>query len=248
MTPADERLNEELDAAEAKAWTALARYKFLMFGYWAGVWVHLNRIARGGRPNPWRTLVQHARGPAETGSAEREERRNGVDSQTGETGQETGQETDQETTRAFPRPEEIAGMATMVTQYLGARDPEKERRSGHMIYEDGLIAVRVNKFSENITISILRNRENSPVFEAYHRHRNQPNRYNPGGWTRHLEKLADRAQGIQEEKEAAQAEEKRLEEQKLFGAVDDSDLFPDGQDPEQRPANTPGREQKPPRA
>ena len=33
MTPADERLNEELDAAEAKAWTALARYKFPMFGY-----------------------------------------------------------------------------------------------------------------------------------------------------------------------------------------------------------------------
>ena len=154
--------------------------------------------------------------------------------------------TDQETTRTSPRPEEIAGMAVMVAQYLGARDPEKERRSGHRIYEDGLIEVRVNNFSDRVKISILRNGENVPVFESYDRHQNQPNRYNPGGWIGHLEKLADRAQGIQEEERAAQAEERRLEEQKLFGAVDDSDLFPDAQDPEQEPVNTPGNEQKPP--
>ncbi len=145
-------------------------------------------------------------------------------------------------------PEEIAGMAIMVAQYLGPRDPGKERRSGHMIYEDGLIAVRVNKFSDNVKISILRNGENVPVFEGRDRHQNQPNRYNPGGWTGHLEKLADQAQGIQEEDQAAQAEEKRLEERKLFGAVDDSDLFPDAQDPEQKPVSTPGNEQKTPRA
>ena len=56
-----ERLMAELDEAEAKAWDALARYKFTMFGYWCGVWVHLNRVANAKRLNPWRELVQHAR-------------------------------------------------------------------------------------------------------------------------------------------------------------------------------------------
>jgi hypothetical protein len=56
-----ERLEAELDEAEAKAWESLARYKFQMYGYWVGVWVHLNRIAGGKRPNPWRGLVDIAR-------------------------------------------------------------------------------------------------------------------------------------------------------------------------------------------
>jgi len=51
----------ELDEAEAKAWDSLSRYKFQMFGYWAGVWVHLNRIAEAKRPNPWKGLVHLAR-------------------------------------------------------------------------------------------------------------------------------------------------------------------------------------------
>lgn len=52
----------ELAEAEAKAWDALSRYKFWMFGYWASVWVHLNRIGSFNRPNPWRELVMAARG------------------------------------------------------------------------------------------------------------------------------------------------------------------------------------------
>lgn len=51
----------ELDEAEAKAWESLARYKFAMFGYWAGVWVHLNRVGRFRHPNPWKGLVHTAR-------------------------------------------------------------------------------------------------------------------------------------------------------------------------------------------
>ena len=39
-----ERLLKELDEAEAKAWDSLGRYKFQMFGYWAAIWVYLNRI------------------------------------------------------------------------------------------------------------------------------------------------------------------------------------------------------------
>ena len=55
------RLIYELDEAERKAWDSLSRYKFVMFGYWAGVWVHLNRISEIYHPNPWRGLVKHAR-------------------------------------------------------------------------------------------------------------------------------------------------------------------------------------------
>jgi hypothetical protein len=43
--------------AENKAWEALARYKFQMFGYWASIWVHLNRLSGGKRTNPWKKLV-----------------------------------------------------------------------------------------------------------------------------------------------------------------------------------------------
>mgnify|MGYP000957781341 CR=1 FL=1 len=54
-------LNAHIDEAEAKAWESLARYKFQMFGYWAAIWVHLNRISGQNRPNPWSGLVQAAR-------------------------------------------------------------------------------------------------------------------------------------------------------------------------------------------
>lgn len=55
------RLLKELDVAEEKAWDALSRYKFQMFGYWAAIWVHLNRISKAKRSNPWGALVKEAR-------------------------------------------------------------------------------------------------------------------------------------------------------------------------------------------
>ena len=55
------RLRADLAEAEEKAWDSLARYKFQMFGYWSAIWVHLNRVGRFGRPNPWRELVRAAR-------------------------------------------------------------------------------------------------------------------------------------------------------------------------------------------
>lgn len=58
-----QKLLNELDGAEAKAWDALSRYKFQMFGYWAAIWVHLNRISGEGRANPWASLVKMARKP-----------------------------------------------------------------------------------------------------------------------------------------------------------------------------------------
>jgi hypothetical protein len=57
----EHRLLVEIDEAESKAWDALSRYKFQMFGYWAAIWVHLNRISGAKRSNPWRGLVVAAR-------------------------------------------------------------------------------------------------------------------------------------------------------------------------------------------
>ncbi|HQF63867.1 MAG TPA: hypothetical protein PLT26_15310 [Anaerolineaceae bacterium] len=54
-------LDAEIAEAEYKAIDALSRYKFAMFGYWAGIWVHLNRISGAKRPNPFRPLVDAAR-------------------------------------------------------------------------------------------------------------------------------------------------------------------------------------------
>jgi hypothetical protein len=51
----------ERDLAERKAWDALSRYKFAMFGYWCGIWVHLNRIIGDKQPNPFKKLVVVAR-------------------------------------------------------------------------------------------------------------------------------------------------------------------------------------------
>lgn len=56
-----QQLIRELDEAERKAWDSLARYKFQMFGYWASIWVHLNRVSMECRPNPWKELVKSAR-------------------------------------------------------------------------------------------------------------------------------------------------------------------------------------------
>ena len=54
-------VDEKLEEAERKAWGALSRYKFVMFGYWAGVWVHLATLNNVKRPNPFKELVKFAR-------------------------------------------------------------------------------------------------------------------------------------------------------------------------------------------
>ena len=58
---ATQSLFDALDEAERKGWDSLSRYKFQMFGYWAAIWVHLNRIAGTKRKNPWKSLVRSAR-------------------------------------------------------------------------------------------------------------------------------------------------------------------------------------------
>ena len=58
---AQKNFDAEIDEAAKKAIDSLARYKFAMFGYWAGIWVHLNQIDGGRRPSPFRKLVQEAK-------------------------------------------------------------------------------------------------------------------------------------------------------------------------------------------
>jgi hypothetical protein len=55
-----ENLEMALNEAEDKAWQALAKYKFMMFGYWVAIWVHLNRIGEFNKPNPFKPLVNLA--------------------------------------------------------------------------------------------------------------------------------------------------------------------------------------------
>lgn len=60
-TPVEKSLEADLKEAEEKAWDALARYKFQMFGYWAAIWVHLNRVGGFDRSNPFKATVDLAR-------------------------------------------------------------------------------------------------------------------------------------------------------------------------------------------
>ncbi len=66
-------INEGKTEAKIKAIKALSRYKFMMFGYWGAVWVHLNQMdPEGEEPNPFVSLVQEARrlkGQIERGTA-----------------------------------------------------------------------------------------------------------------------------------------------------------------------------------
>lgn len=54
-------IEAKMAEAERKAWDALARYKFWMFGYWAAIWVHLNHLRRPMEQNPFRAVVVEAR-------------------------------------------------------------------------------------------------------------------------------------------------------------------------------------------
>lgn len=55
------RIIDDMKEAETKAIDSLSRYKFSMFGYWAGIWVHLNRISGLKKPNPFKAIVIQAK-------------------------------------------------------------------------------------------------------------------------------------------------------------------------------------------
>lgn len=51
----------ELRAKETVAWDSLSKYKFIMFGYHAAVWVTLNRIHHCRQRNPFLDAVKLAK-------------------------------------------------------------------------------------------------------------------------------------------------------------------------------------------
>ena len=55
------RLEQDLEEAEGKAHKNLALYKFMNFGYWAAIWMHLNRVGNFHRRNPFSDYVKLAR-------------------------------------------------------------------------------------------------------------------------------------------------------------------------------------------
>lgn len=61
MNPKGFISDQDLHDCERKAWESLSKYKFMMFGYWAAMWVHFNR--HGGRQwrNPFKAIVDLAK-------------------------------------------------------------------------------------------------------------------------------------------------------------------------------------------
>lgn len=54
-------IQQAKNEAKHKALDSLARYKFMMFGYHAALWVTLNRLDTHSQQNPFATLVNLAR-------------------------------------------------------------------------------------------------------------------------------------------------------------------------------------------
>ncbi len=57
----EERIRPAMAEQEEKAWDALARYKFMLFGYHAAMWVNLNKLLDTPEPNPFKDVVMAAR-------------------------------------------------------------------------------------------------------------------------------------------------------------------------------------------
>ena len=121
-------------------------------------------------------------------------------------------------------PLDIAKMAASVATHLTTRTSRK-KHGGYLYYEDGLIEIQLDTYVPNISIALVMEDKQVPVFNAAYHSWEQPSRYNPGAWTGHLEQLAERAaeaeKGQKEERQAAEA----LRHQDHFGPIDDGNIF-----------------------
>ena len=55
------KIAEAKQEAFETAIDSLSRYKFMMFGYWAAIWTHLNQLDDNKEANPFKDLVECAR-------------------------------------------------------------------------------------------------------------------------------------------------------------------------------------------
>jgi len=58
---AEAEIERKKEEARVKAITNLGRYKFMNFGYWAAVWIHLNQLSGKKDPSPFKDFVDLAR-------------------------------------------------------------------------------------------------------------------------------------------------------------------------------------------
>ena len=204
-------LRKEMEEARRKAWDSLSRYKFQMFGYWASIWVHLNRIGNFREPNPFRNLVEAARGENRPGPDGQQEQRRG----------RMTQETEY-------RPEQIAQMAALVAREMTTTTQSK-KHGEYLIYQDGKLQIQLDSYVPNLGIRVMRGDDAESVYSAaYHNHRN-PERFRPGLWMNHLAKLHEQASEMREQKAADRESREQAERETRFGPIDDSDVFTDGQ-------------------
>ena len=61
----ESKILDELSAKETAAWESLSKYKFIMFGYHAAIWVTLNRIHHCRQRNPFLGAVKLAKAKIE---------------------------------------------------------------------------------------------------------------------------------------------------------------------------------------
>ena len=61
LFPLAGRLQADKQVAYQKAIDSLSKYKFMMFGYWAAIWVHLNKLDQTNEANPFADFVKLAK-------------------------------------------------------------------------------------------------------------------------------------------------------------------------------------------
>ncbi len=108
-------------------------------------------------------------------------------------------------------------------------------------YEDRKISVFLGWFNGRyIQVSVLDQEGPTDVFsvdyeadvrsvdyETKPRSWGNPGRYKPGRWVDYLRMVHEKMALVKEAQEAAQRLQEKQEEERLFGLIDDSNLFPD---------------------
>jgi len=87
-------INTHMRQAEEKAFNALSRGRWQMFGYWASVWTHFNAVNKRA-PSPFKELMEYAQNRKgvsnEQGRSERDVPGRGAESNAGGAGQKDGE-------------------------------------------------------------------------------------------------------------------------------------------------------------
>lgn len=116
-------------------------------------------------------------------------------------------------------PAHIAKMADEIARNTG-KGPHP--LDGTLSYRDRNISITTGEIHPNIEISIPIGNRQTTVFLTHHSDHSNPDRYNPGLWTRYL---ADIHQKMEKERRRILTRP-TTEEQERFAAVNDSETFP----------------------